>query len=137
MRIAIVGSRKIPAEVFGTAMLTIRRELSIEPNPTLVSGGAAGIDSLAEGIARGRGNPVLIFKPEWDRHGKSAGFKRNQKIVDCADQVIAFHFEDSPGTADSIRRAKESRKPLTVWTCMPNSSTLKKMEYNQPEESNA
>lgn len=132
MRIAIVGSRPQSMKEFAQAAGTytdfilsaaiveimnryIRRD-GVDTKPTLISGGADGIDALAEGMARGIGYPCIIFKPEWTKYGKSAGFKRNQKIVDAADEVIAFHFEGSSGTADTIRRAKESGKPLTILT---------------------
>lgn len=125
MRIAIVGSRpesmhfngKDKSLVFKLVMDKIMACLiNHTGNPCLVSGGADGVDSIAEGMAKGYGLPSLIFKPEWTKYGKSAGFKRNQKIVDAADIIIAFHFNDSAGTADTIRRARESGKPVHVYT---------------------
>lgn len=125
MRIAIVGSRPESMHFNGkdkplVFKLVVDKIMAIliyhTGNPCLVSGGAAGVDSLAEGMAKGFGLPNIIFHPEWTKYGKSAGFKRNQKIVDAADIIIAFHFNDSHGTADTIRRARESGKPVHVYT---------------------
>lgn len=121
MRIAIVGSRSLrmdglDSKQFFTSLVSTILHEAIFPGAIIVSGGADGVDSVAEGLAKGYGNPVLIFRPEWGKYGKSAGFKRNQKIVDAADEIIAFHIGDSPGTADTIRRAKEAKKPLTIYT---------------------
>lgn len=48
----------------------------------LVSGNARGVDRLAEAWARSRGIPVKVFKPDWDRYGKSAGHRRNHEMAD-------------------------------------------------------
>ena len=117
MRIAIVGSRDITLPMLRALLAGIEGNIAIAGDkPTIISGGAAGVDSFAEGVAKCLGLPNIIFKPEWDKYGKSAGFKRNQKIVDAADRIVAFHLKDSPGTADTIKRAKASEKPLTVYT---------------------
>jgi len=147
MRIAIVGSRpesmhfngKDKSLVFKLVMDKIMASLIYHTgNPCLVSGGAAGVDSLAEGMAKGFGIPNIIFHPEWTKYGKSAGFKRNQKIVDAADIIIAFHFNDSAGTADTIRRAKESGKQLTVYTLMEwNDGIALDMEHFNVEVTSA
>lgn len=124
MRMAIVGSRNL--EAFGkehapdilrnAANIILRLYVGLPDKPTLISGGAAGIDSLAEGIAKAIGYPSIIFKPEWDKHGKSAGFKRNQKIVDTADRILAISINGSSGTADTVKRAQDAGKPVTLIT---------------------
>jgi len=133
MRIAIVGSRKIHRNTLQFILPRIVEQL--DGGHTLVSGGANGVDAMAEGLARGMGNPVLIFKPEWDKHGKAAGFKRNQKIVDAADKILAFSF-GTPGTLDTIERAKASGKPLTVYHFSPETGLLIGVEPPVEEPTN-
>jgi len=110
--IAIVGSRSFTDYAVFKAKLS---EVSISSDDTIVSGGAKGPDSMAEKYASERGMKTIIHKPDWDRYGKSAGFLRNQLIIDDADLVIAFHDGKSRGTASSISLAKKSNKPLIVF----------------------
>ena len=42
----------------------------------IISGGARGADSLAERFAKENGIPFKLFPANWDRYGKSAGYKR-------------------------------------------------------------
>jgi len=110
-RLAIVGSR-------GIAQIDVEAHLSELPT-LVVSGGARGVDSLGEQWARRRGIKTLIIKPEWDKYGKSAGFRRNYTIVDNADRVLAFWDGTSRGTAHTVEYARKMKKPVTVVTIKP------------------
>ena len=68
----------------------------------IVSGGARGADSLAIEYAREREYPVKIMKANWDEHGKSAGYIRNQEMANYASHVIAFWDGKSRGTKHMI-----------------------------------
>jgi len=115
VRLAVVGSRD-----FTNHLLMRSRVDDIDAGgwiEAIVSGGAAGADSLAPIIAQGLEVPCTVHKPEWDKHGKAAGFIRNQAIVDDADAVAAF-FGPGPetkGTQDTIRRARKARKPVHIY----------------------
>lgn len=83
-------------------------------NVVLVSGHAIGADRIAELIAVDLGWAVEIHEPDWSI-GKSAGFKRNTKMVEADIQaVLAFHKNGSSGTADAIRKAKERKIPTRI-----------------------
>lgn len=83
--------------------------------PTLiVSGGAQGADSLGARWAKEYGVPVRIFKPDWTKYGKAAGFMRNTDIVEAADVVVAFWDGVSNGTRDSIAKAEKAGKAVLV-----------------------
>ena len=79
----------------------------------LISGGAAGADSLAQQLAKELGIAILIFYPDWSI-GKSAGFVRNKLIIKSSNLVFAFQENDSKGTQHSINLAKEMNKELYV-----------------------
>lgn len=81
---------------------------------TLISGGAKGADSLGERWANHWGIKIERYLPDWDKYGKSAGFIRNQLIVDACDIVIAFWDGKSKGTADTINKAKIAKKPTFI-----------------------
>tara|TARA_R110000824_G_scaffold14005_2_gene60249 strand:- start:421 stop:777 length:357 start_codon:yes stop_codon:yes gene_type:complete len=81
----------------------------------IISGGARGADSLAERFAKENGIPFKLFPANWDRYGKSAGYKRNVQIIHACDVVVAFWDGHSKGTKHSIDIAKSLNKPLQVY----------------------
>jgi predicted Rossmann fold nucleotide-binding protein DprA/Smf involved in DNA uptake len=106
---AVVGSRtfenfKLLNEVLSALNIT-----------KIVSGGAKGADSLVAKYAKA--NKILLEEhiPEWDKYGKSAGFKRNARIIDSCDEVIAFWDGISKGTAHSVAYAKARNKPVFIF----------------------
>jgi len=84
------------------------------PITSIVSGGAHGADSLSERYADEHNIPMVIFYPEWDKYGKSAGYRRNQLIVARADAMVAFPTRRSIGTWHSIDLARAKGIPVHV-----------------------
>lgn len=105
MKVAIVGSRK----------LNINLDVHIPQDTTLIiSGGANGIDRLAEEYADKHKLSKLIIKPEYSKYGRRAPLVRNKKIVDAADLIIAFWDGQSSGTYSVIEYAKKVGKRLII-----------------------
>ena len=73
----------------------------------IVSGKARGADSLGEKYANENGLNIMEFPADWDRHGRSAGYKRNVEMAENADALIAFWDGESRGTKHMIDIAKE------------------------------
>ena len=95
MKLAIVGSRSI------TNYEKISEEIDIfidEIPEVIISGGAKGVDSLAEKYAYENNIEILIFKPDWKKFGKSAGVIRNKDIIQNSTHVLAFWDGSSKGT---------------------------------------
>lgn len=90
---------------------------------TLVSGEAPGADRLARYEWEQAGLPVQKEFADWDRHGKSAGFLRNTRMVGMSDVVgvVAFMRGFTPGTADTIYKALE--RGIPVWLLASRSGT--------------
>lgn len=111
--LAIVGCRSyVDYETFSAsvdAYLTSRT-----PPELIVSGGASGVDSLAERYASEREIRLLVVPANWAAHGKSAGPKRNSQIVGMVDEVLAFPSSSSKGTWDVVNKAKKAGLPVTV-----------------------
>lgn len=78
----------------------------------LVSGGARGVDRLAEEWARDKEIPTRIFRPDW-KLGAVAGPIRNQQMAVYADALIAIWDGKSRGTQDMIK--KSQAKGLRVY----------------------
>ena len=72
----------------------------------IVSGGCPlGGDNFAEKIARKLGLTILIHHANWNKYGKSAGFKRNGFIARDSDILIACVTEDKKsGTRDTVEK---------------------------------
>lgn len=110
LTIAIVGSRKYPKPAFVRDFVR-----QLPKGVDIISGGAKGVDSVAEFSARHYGHPVTVFAAEWERWGKSAGYIRNEYIVDAADFVVAFWDGESNGTDHTINLAKKRGVPHYVF----------------------
>ncbi len=107
MRVAVVGSRGID---------NIDLSVYIDEIPDLiVSGGAKGMDQVAERWAKIKGIETLIFKPEYEKFGRGAPLRRNATIVDNSDIVYAFWDGISKGTKHTIDYAKKVGKKVRVF----------------------
>lgn len=90
MKLAIIGSRKITQ---------FQIDSYIPDGVTeIVSGGAAGIDSLARDLAKRKDIRLTEFKPDYRRYKKGAPLMRNRLIADYADAALVFWDGRSKGT---------------------------------------
>jgi hypothetical protein len=109
VHIAIIGSRDyLPLDKVRDYVNTLADDDHI------ISGGARGVDSAAVAAAKQRGLPFTEYRAEWDRYGRSAGFKRNVLIVNDADRLVAFWDGQSRGTKHSINLAAKKGIPVEI-----------------------
>lgn len=115
MKIAIIGSRYLHDLRFLNK--AIDKSPFKDKITMVISGGASGVDYLAERWCKYNKIPIIIYKPDWDKYGKSAGPIRNQYIIENSDGVIAIPHptKESKGTNNSIKIAKEKDKPLFIY----------------------
>jgi len=134
MNLGIIGGRDFDKyDVLRHQIDPIRSNYDIS---CIVSGGARGADSLAERYANEYNIKTLIFKPDWDKYGKAAGFIRNSDIINNSDLVIAFWNGNSKGTLDSINKALNTKTNIIVldyYGCM-NYDYTKIFNYDILEE---
>lgn len=142
MKVAVIGSR-----IFTNYKLMenkLDKLHQLRPITEIVSGGATGADELSEVWAELNDIPTKIFLPNWDdisapdavvknnRWGKpydsKAGFRRNAKIAEYADIIVAFWDGKSHGTEDTLRKAQNLRVPGKVFTIDQNSKLLAESE---------
>jgi len=111
IRYAIVGCRTCtsPRHVFPVLDKILKK------GDIIISGGAKGVDTLADKYAQKNQHTMIIHCAMWDLHGKAAGPIRNKKIVDDCDEMIVFWDGKSKGTRNSIKLAKESKKPIHIY----------------------
>jgi len=112
MKLAIIGSRTF--NDYDKLLESLIEFFEIERIDEIISGGAKGADSLGERLAESWGRKMTVFEADWNKYGKSAGFIRNQQIIDACDIVLAFWDGKSKGTQDSINKAKLAKKPTFI-----------------------
>ncbi len=106
MKLLIVGSRSI--EDFDLSGY-------VPPETELIiSGGAKGIDAVAEAYADKRKISKLILRPRYDRYGKGAPLRRNEIMVEIADAVLVVWDGASRGTRYTAEYAKKKNRSVTV-----------------------
>lgn len=123
IKLAIIGSRGITsAALLDNIMIEyILPEFNIV---SIISGGARGVDSLAENWADRKGVDKLIFPADWKKYGKSAGYRRNHDIIKNSDLVLALWDGQSRGTQHSMGLAETTyHKPLKVFVIENNKIT--------------
>ncbi len=72
----------------------------------IIHGAARGADSLASRFASEMGIQCISFPADWRKHGKAAGFIRNQQMLSEGKPDIVIAFPGGRGTADMVRRAR-------------------------------
>ncbi len=123
IKLAIVGSRTITDIKFlnGAIIMHLKNKIISE----IISGGAKGVDSLAEQYAKEKNIPITIFLPDWDQHGKKAGYLRNIQIAKYSDVILAIWDGKSKGTEHTINLAKKHNKIVYVSTVYFTNNTRK------------
>jgi hypothetical protein len=79
----------------------------------VIHGGALGADTLAGRWAAARGRECIVFRADWQAHGKAAGPHRNAQMLNEGRPNGVLALPGGRGTADMTRRAKAYGLP--VW----------------------
>ena len=123
MKVIVAGSRHITDYQLVSQVITNTINKYDIQITEIVSGCAAGVDTLGEQWALENGIKVEPFEAEWDditvpnaliitnkwdkEYNARAGFQRNEKMAEYGDVLIAIWDGKSNGTKDMIERAKE------------------------------
>lgn len=116
----VVGSREITDYWF--VRRTIDRFIAPIRNKyrfQIVSGGARGVDSLAERYAHENGMDLHVIRAQWEKYGKAAGPIRNEemhKYISSFEHrgcIIVWNGK-SPGTRYNIPLAKQYDNPFRL-----------------------
>ena len=112
MKLIIAGSRSFDDYELLTEQLD---EICAKYDITeIVSGTARGADTMGEIYAIAHDIPVKRFPADWNRYGKSAGYRRNEQMAQYADACICFSVDNSKGTEHMINLSKQYRLKLRV-----------------------
>lgn len=106
MKLLIVGSRSVTA-------FDLSPYIPTEVD-AVISGGARGIDRLAEEYADLHRLSKYIVRPRYDLYGRAAPLKRNEQMVEMADAVLIIWDGRSKGTEHILKYTKKMNKPVTL-----------------------
>ena len=114
LKLAIVGSRSINNEVKVEDILQDFKYIFGIPS-LVISGGAKGIDTFGEQWAIRNNIKTQIFKPDWAKYGKRAGFIRNEDIIKNCDLCLAIWDGESQGTKHDMELCEKYKKDLLLF----------------------
>jgi hypothetical protein len=80
----------------------------------IVSGMARGADTLGVQYANERGYEIKKFPAQWDKYGKSEGYRRNEEMANYGDTCICFWDTKSKGTKHMIDLSNKYNLNITV-----------------------
>ena len=106
MKLLIAGSRSI--QQFDLSRYIVR------DTELIISGGAKGIDCIAEKYADEHNISKLILRPQCEKYGKVAPLKRNEAMVDIADKVLVVWDGVSRGAKYTAEYAKKKNKDVLI-----------------------
>ena len=106
MKLLVVGSRSI-------------KDFDLSPyipseTEVIISGGADGVDTIAEKYADKNRLSKLILRPKYNLYGKAAPIKRNKEMLDIADKILVIWDGRSKGTKSTIEYANSKKKDITI-----------------------
>ena len=106
--VCICGSRSIK---------DLNLDFYLDPNyfGEIVTGGAAGVDTIAEKWAKKHNIEWVCYLPQYEIYGgKYAPLVRNKQMIEYADECIAFWDGKSKGTLMTIEYALSLERKVTV-----------------------
>ena len=80
----------------------------------IITGGANGIDALAEKYADEQKISKLVLRPNYNLYKRAAPLKRNEIMIEMADRVLVIWDGQSRGSYYTIKYAEKLRKSLQV-----------------------
>ncbi len=114
-RVIVAGGRDFnDYELMKRKLDHILSKVSLKRDIIIISGTARGADSLGERYAREKGYKVERFSADWNRFGKSAGYKRNTQMAEVAQACICFWDQNSRGTQHMINIARDKELKVRI-----------------------
>lgn len=135
-RVIVSGSRnckdeRLIYEAISKGLKTFQKKVT-----TILQGECRGVDKIAKKFAEENGINCLSFPADWnnikaegalvkervnpfngkkEKYNALAGVQRNERMAMSADALIAINTENSPGTNNMIKLAKEYDLEIYVY----------------------
>ena len=107
--VAIAGGKDVadPAAVIDM----LDRTRAKHADMVLVHGGGPGVEKIAARWAERNGVHQVVCKPDWDRHGRAAPFRRNEELLNLLPKGV-LAFPGSGITENLVDRARQLGIPV-------------------------
>lgn len=138
--VVVCGSRKfgeeLPALRSTLSQLISERLGELPGNAVVITGGAIGVDRMADREAGDLGLDRLIMPANWRRHNRQAGYIRNVAMLDFnPDVVLAYRYPGaSSGTDMTIKEARRRGIEVEVYELRLNGKIEKVQHETKREE---
>lgn len=114
MRVIIAGGRDFSDYEMLKERLDFFLQNNIDKDIKIISGKAKGADSLGERYAIEKCYDLIEMSANWDKYGKSAGYRRNEDMASIADVCVCFWDGYSKGTKHMIDLAEQYNVKLRI-----------------------
>lgn len=113
----VAGSRGFDSYLTMSAVLghLFSKALERGDDVLIISGAARGADQKGELYAARNQLECHKYPADWDRYGRSAGYKRNEFMAKVATHLVAFWDGNSRGTKHMIDIAKHEGLIVRVY----------------------
>jgi hypothetical protein len=106
---AALANAVVEQEFLKASLDNLKGSLEID---CVIHGGAKGADTLAGQWANNNDLPTEVYLPDWKAHPRTAGFIRNQRMLDEGKPTLVIAFPGGNGTKDMVSRAKKAGIPV-------------------------
>lgn len=115
-RLLVCGSRGITDKdwIFSQIESYWYEHLACYSDPIMIEGAARGVDLIAKAYAVENDWKVEEYPADWEKHGRGAGYIRNDIMVKAADEVLILWDGESRGTKNDINLCKKYNKPHKI-----------------------
>ena len=107
----VEGDREVSVLVCGgrnfNGWTAMQRALDRISPDIIIHGAAGGADSMAGRYAQENNIPCRDFPAEWRRYGKSAGYRRNQQMLDEGKPDLVVAFPGGRGTQNMVEISRQ------------------------------
>lgn len=99
--------------------------LELPPDTVIVHGGARGLDTIVDRVAKAIGLKVIPYPADWSTNDAREGLYRNSQMLHESkpDKVLGFRTKlNSKGTNDMLKKAGQSGIPHEIyddWEILP------------------
>lgn len=113
MKVIVAGSRSIEEfSIVDEILKGIQKTVKISK---VISGTARGVDKLGERWARENNIPIEFFPADWNKYGKSAGYRRNAEMAVMGDLLVCIWDGESKGSQHMYDCMVQLKKPTYLY----------------------
>lgn len=111
VRVIVAGGKQATQQLVWDALDKVKAKHS---QMVLLHGGGEGVEHLAALWAKNRSVAQVVFRPQWQQHGRAAPFKRNDAMLQQAPQGVVVINPDNGIHEQLMREAKKNALPLMI-----------------------